>query len=697
MTDSEEIRELEQQLAGLEQRPDAGVCHKLDLLNALAWKLSDIDAKRAYALAETAHALASTPDARAVPCQAGIAYSLRTLGYINQRWGTYALGLNQLLQAQAICEALRLDDALPDVLDGIAGIYHQIGDFPESLKTMLRQLEAAQRIDDKRRIANAYNNLAVMYSTTGDYARAFATLQQNLQLAAEIGYDRIKCLTFLNLAETSLLAGDDQPALDYATRGLRVSREAGFELFEVYALAISGSAHLKMDSAATALGNFDQALALSRSLGSQVTESLLLLDLGRAYRDLQRLDQALDYLQQGLIVATSINARSESVSAHLLLAEVYEQQGDAPQALVHFKQYHALKELVYGEKADERLKVLQVVHDTETARKETEIAYLRTLQLEQEIVERKQTELILHEVQERLEQQVNLRTAELRDAVVLLQREIAERERAEAEIQQMVETLEQRVAARTDELATFFDLTLLAGQATNLGDVFEQVIPRVMEVTLSRALCIHLLDAERTTLLLAGQQNFSPDAHASLAVVHLEADFQRWMQKPHAPLVTMNLAQTTILPVALRSADFRTYLGAQIKIGSRVEGLLSCYRFTDRGFGVDEIALVTALAELVGMMLETQRLRQQAGEMAVVEERQRLARDLHDSVTQTLYSLSLFSRAGREAAEDGDSARLNHSLLELERNTLHALREMRLLLYELRPADLEQEGLARRN
>ncbi len=122
---------------------------------------------------------------------------------------------------------------------------------------------------------------------------------------------------------------------------------------------------------------------------------------------------------------------------------------------------------------------------------------------------------------------------------------------------------------------------------------------------------------------------------------------------------------------------------------------MSCYRFRDRGYGIDEIALVTALAEQIGMMLETQRLRRQAEEMAVLAERQRLARDLHDSVTQSLYSLTLFSRAGREAAADGDTQRLQESLASLEHNTLHALREMRLLLYELRPADLAREGLQR--
>jgi signal transduction histidine kinase len=120
---------------------------------------------------------------------------------------------------------------------------------------------------------------------------------------------------------------------------------------------------------------------------------------------------------------------------------------------------------------------------------------------------------------------------------------------------------------------------------------------------------------------------------------------------------------------------------------------MSFYRESAQGFALDEISLLVALTEQVGVILENHRLRQRIEEVAVLEERQRLARDLHDSVTQTLYGLTLFARSGRDAAEEGDLARLSTSLGEVEANALQALREMRLLLYELLPLALEQEGL----
>jgi len=85
----------------------------------------------------------------------------------------------------------------------------------------------------------------------------------------------------------------------------------------------------------------------------------------------------------------------------------------------------------------------------------------------------------------------------------------------------------------------------------------------------------------------------------------------------------------------------------------------------------------------------------QAEELAVLQERNRLARELHDSVTQSLYSLTLFSHAARRMAEDVGNDRLERQIGQIGGTAVKALKEMRLLVYELQPPELEKEGLIR--
>jgi signal transduction histidine kinase len=80
-------------------------------------------------------------------------------------------------------------------------------------------------------------------------------------------------------------------------------------------------------------------------------------------------------------------------------------------------------------------------------------------------------------------------------------------------------------------------------------------------------------------------------------------------------------------------------------------------------------------------------------ELAVLEERNRLARELHDSVTQSLYSLTLFTQAARELAEAGNLEGTRHRLARIADTAAQALKEMRLLVYELRPVALTDVGL----
>jgi signal transduction histidine kinase len=110
-------------------------------------------------------------------------------------------------------------------------------------------------------------------------------------------------------------------------------------------------------------------------------------------------------------------------------------------------------------------------------------------------------------------------------------------------------------------------------------------------------------------------------------------------------------------------------------------------------FDEAQVALLTSLAERVGALVDSAQLRQRAEQAAVLEERHRLARDLHDSVTQSLYSLTLLAETGRRSALRGDLDGVANYVGRLGQVSQQALKEMRLLIYELRPPVLEQEGL----
>jgi PAS domain S-box-containing protein len=254
-------------------------------------------------------------------------------------------------------------------------------------------------------------------------------------------------------------------------------------------------------------------------------------------------------------------------------------------------------------------------------------------------------------------------------------------------------TLEERVAARTFELSAFFDLATLASGPRDLSETLEPAVARILELGYCHTICVHLLSEDRSTLELVAQRNLPDTAHWALQEIRVQNAFVQRLNRPSDPLMTTDLAAANELPAQLRLAGFHTYLGAPLRTAGQPQGWISFYRISAQGFALDEISLLVALAEQVGVIVENYRLRQRIGEIAVLEERQRLARDLHDSVTQTLYGLTLFARSGRDAAEEGDAVRLSESLGELEANSLQALREMRLLLYELLPLALEQEGL----
>jgi len=94
------------------------------------------------------------------------------------------------------------------------------------------------------------------------------------------------------------------------------------------------------------------------------------------------------------------------------------------------------------------------------------------------------------------------------------------------------------------------------------------------------------------------------------------------------------------------------------------------------------------------LLTELQEYSEKARQLAIVEERNRLARELHDSVTQALYGLTLQSEALARQMESGQNSLQPEEMREMRDTAQQALQEMRLMIFELRPAILKEEGLA---
>ena len=132
-------------------------------------------------------------------------------------------------------------------------------------------------------------------------------------------------------------------------------------------------------------------------------------------------------------------------------------------------------------------------------------------------------------------------------------------------------------------------------------------------------------------------------------------------------------------------------LQMEIKVRTAVEEELNNYKKHLEELVRDRTAeLLQANLKLQEETTERKRAREEA---AVMEERSRLARELHDSVSQSLYSLTLFAETGRQLVEKGDLENLRICFSEIVSSSQVILKEMRLLMFDLRPAALEEEGL----
>jgi len=143
----------------------------------------------------------------------------------------------------------------------------------------------------------------------------------------------------------------------------------------------------------------------------------------------------------------------------------------------------------------------------------------------------------------------------------------------------------------------------------------------------------------------------------------------------------------------LRNAMWNVVYGVPLVFQGRSLGVLTCYYEREREPEQELLLFLQTVADQVAVLVENLRLMEELRGKAVLEERQRIARELHDSVTQALYGIGLGTNTARHHLQKNDAEAVARTLDYVASLAEAGQAEMRALIFELRPDSLESEGL----
>ena len=259
-----------------------------------------------------------------------------------------------------------------------------------------------------------------------------------------------------------------------------------------------------------------------------------------------------------------------------------------------------------------------------------------------------------------------------------------------------------RVEERTRELRTLLDISHDAAATLELGTLAELILDRIRGLVDYTGAAIYVLDESCEALNLLRYQGPIPLHQLNYRWTLATHDHARATIESDQPLIINDVFSDEPLAEALRRnairdlgelrADFGSWMSVPMKIGERVIGMLSVEIDRKDCYTKHHAELLMAVADQAAVAVENARLYEQARGLAALEERQKLARDLHDSVSQALFGIGLGARTARTLL-DRDPAKVAEPLDYVVSLAEAGLTEMRALIFELRPESLELEGL----
>ena len=259
----------------------------------------------------------------------------------------------------------------------------------------------------------------------------------------------------------------------------------------------------------------------------------------------------------------------------------------------------------------------------------------------------------------------------------------------------VTEQLEQTVANRNLELSLLYDLMEIPGQTSEMEVLLKTSLIRILQAANCTIGAIHFSDLTDQRMKLAISEQFSDEFQDYLAISGLSEKLWTRAFLDQEMVQIRNIPDSSSPENPNLKRRYWVYLGVPIRSKNKTIGILSLFSQSDRILSPWVTQMLASASNVLGLTIENFYFRKHAEDIVILNERQRLARNLHDSVSQSLYALVISADVSEKLLRIKDFPGLRQQLRDLGKVSLQGLKEMRLMLYEFRPASLDGGGLVK--
>lgn len=307
------------------------------------------------------------------------------------RLGKNAEAITHFENALTLFRDLNLPHGIASVLNNLGILYVNLGEYVQALEYYRQASTLLESIGEAQQLAPLYNNIGQAYFLMSQFDEALLYYEKSLALCDEKTMKRGVALLYGNIGAAHKKKGNFVEALHYQQKSLKIKEEIGDKVGKAFAYHHIGQIYLDERNFGSAIQSFKKSLALAESVRHDESTAQALISLAqtltRKNENEESESSTIEILLRALELSEKISSRRLQQEAHLTLAERFEQLGEFQRALHHFKKYQLIKDEMFNEESDKRIKNLQVTFKVEEAKKQAEIEHLKNIELANALAE----------------------------------------------------------------------------------------------------------------------------------------------------------------------------------------------------------------------------------------------------------------------------------------------------------------------